>query len=593
MRWYARALLLLLLLSLSSAMAPRKRPAAGSNGASKRKKGKTAAVSDDDHSAASESAAEAARDSLSFYTTGSDTLLSMYDEYVQLVQPGKVLLTRHYDDAGFLVTDAVFAVVNSLPHRDGLLVEATFCGSTDKAPSDIQNITAGSDHVLFLQRYPVTSSLVASRPGLQPVHEWKPGFLDSLDESWISSGHRAKVRDAFKANKIKKLKDVVQSVPTTKRTSAFKSRFAKGCADPFPPLLPTAHTLAEDSESDASGMPGSQALSRLKKILTGEVDSKVAVAADDKPSGASKEAIIESLKAKLAALRMQKEVARSSKSKSHKAKTGGKKQELTLLQRLTQSASSGKNSSANNLDDISAAISGVTTGDPSSGSHALLPAAKHAKSDSGSDEDVTFNSTKKKKKKRHKKKKRRRSSSSGSNSRSSSRSSDSQQLFQNAGASSHGLANKIVDTSARKPGRLLKSTLQSMVHQLNPLAPNLESSRPAIVYQYLQRALVPSVKLSGNCQRELATIALASDLVLKGNLEGALEVLLQRFKSIESLNNGTLPPEAARNLEVIPKLEITSLSLDERNEAIALQRKWDKLGHNRSRSSPSPGRQHY
>jgi len=311
-------------------------------------------------------------------------------------------------------------------------------------------------------------------------------------------------------------------------------------------------------------------------------------------SSASKEAILESLKAKLAALKKQKDVSTSGKSKSHKSKTVAKKPELTLLQRLTQKASSSKSSSADHLDNISAAISGVTTGDPSAGLLALASGSKRANSDSGSDDEETIpKSSKKKKRKKHKKKKKHRSSSSGSSSRSSSRSSDSQQLFQSAGASSHGLANKIVDTSARKPGRLLKSTLQSMVHQLNPLAPKLESSRPAIVYQYLQRALVPSVKLSGNCQRELATIALASDLVLKGNLEGALEVLLQRFKSIESLNNGTLPPEAARNLEVIPNLEITSLSLDERNEAIALQRKWDKLGQNRARSSPSPGRQNY
>ena len=139
----------------------------------------------------------------------------------------------------------------------------------------------------------------------------------------------------------------------------------------------------------------------------------------------------------------------------------------------------------------------------------------------------------------------------------------------------------------------VKSTLQSMVHQLNPLAPKLQSSRPAIVYEYLQRALVPSVKLSGNSQRELATIALASDLVLKGNLEGALEVLLQRFKSIESVNTGALPPEAAQNLEIVPHLEISSLTLDERNEAIGLQRKWEKLGRDRSRTSPSPKRLQY
>ena len=129
-----------------------------------------------------------------------------------------------------------------------------------------------------------------------------------------------------------------------------------------------------------------------------------------------------------------------------------------------------------------------------------------------------------------------------------------------------------------------------MVKTLNPLAPKLKSCRPAIVYQYLQRALSPQVKLTADSQRELSTIAMASDMVLKGDLEGGLEVLLQRFKSIESSSNGMLAKDVAHNLELVPQLGVSSLTLAERNEAVNLQRKWAQLTDGHRRPSPSPHR---
>ena len=46
---------------------------------------------------------------------------------------------------------------------------------------------------------------------------------------------------------------------------------------------------------------------------------------------------------------------------------------------------------------------------------------------------------------------------------------------------------------------------------------------------------------------------------------------VQRFKSAESVAAGTLSGPVARNLEVIPQTEISSLGLSERNEAVALE----------------------
>ena len=393
--------LLLLLLSLTgeTAMPPRKRPgAAGSNGGPRAKKGKTAGASmkvlgkglrpnvsecsdsDPELSETDEEVAElpttmskngTLADNLAFFSSNLDSAQLLYDDYVQLVQPGKTLLTRHYDEDGFLVTDALFAVINSLPHRDGLLVEATFCGSLDKAPADLQNITAGSDHLLFLQRFALTSSLVAVRPGLQPVHEWKPGFLDSLDESWMSSGLRSKVRDAFRSANVKKLvEDKKETAASTRRPSALKNLLLKqktvpagkhavliDPADSFPPLPPPARPPDDEADKEVTGMPGSKALERLRKTLVGEVDSAEATAGEEHAAAKSKEAIIDSLKAKLAAVRKQKDVTAAGKSKGQTSKSNSKKPELSLLQRLTRDASSGKGSSGGNLTGISSAIS--------------------------------------------------------------------------------------------------------------------------------------------------------------------------------------------------------------------------------------------
>ena len=94
--------------------------------------------------------------------------------------------------------------------------------------------------------------------------------------------------------------------------------------------------------------------------------------------------------------------------------------------------------------------------------------------------------------------------------------------------------------------------------------------------------------MSTDSQRELSTLALASDQVLQGNLEGALEILLQRFKSIESSTAGVLSKDVAHNLELFPQLGVSSLSLAERNEAASFQRKGMKFYSEGWRNSSSP-----
>ena len=129
-----------------------------------------------------------------------------------------------------------------------------------------------------------------------------------------------------------------------------------------------------------------------------------------------------------------------------------------------------------------------------------------------------------------------------------------------------------------------------MVTSLNPLAPKLKARRPAVVFQYLQKALGPQVRMNPATHRELATLALAADKILTGDLEAALEILLQRFKAVESVASGVLAPIVAANLEVIPDTRVSSLSLSERTEAVALNGRWRKMQPAVEDRKPSPAR---
>ena len=115
-----------------------------------------------------------------------------------------------------------------------------------------------------------------------------------------------------------------------------------------------------------------------------------------------------------------------------------------------------------------------------------------------------------------------------------------------------------------------------MWEQLKPGEPMKGGQRtPPIVMAYLRDQL-KSKELKGRNLVELTTIGLAADHMLKGELEQAVELLLQRFKSVEALATGSLPSEASRFLELIPPQTGSCLIDEEREEAIALQKSWKK-----------------
>ena len=99
--------------------------------------------------------------------------------------------------------------------------------------------------------------------------------------------------------------------------------------------------------------------------------------------------------------------------------------------------------------------------------------------------------------------------------------------------------------------------------------------------------------MDGRNQKELTTIALASDHILRGNLERGLDVLAQRFKRVEAQATGVMDGAIAERLEITPRLEVSSLSPAEREEAIDLEQRWQRYQRKDGHPSRSPSRTNY
>ena len=111
---------------------------------------------------------------------------------------------------------------------------------------------------------------------------------------------------------------------------------------------------------------------------------------------------------------------------------------------------------------------------------------------------------------------------------------------------------------------------------------------PPVLNQFLQQAMIAHGQLEGRNLRELQTIALAEDAILQGKLEEGMEILLQRWKRVEAVATGVLPPKAAEHLELLPPTRPTSLSLSEREECAELSKRWTAYGEQAHPRSSSP-----
>ena len=166
--------------------------------------------------------------------------------------------------------------------------------------------------------------------------------------------------------------------------------------------------------------------------------------------------------------------------------------------------------------------------------------------------------SKKKKRKRKKKRsrhRRRRSSSRRSSSSSSYSSDRSQSSFRFASGGSVGHENAIRETSLRKPGLLLKQGLQQMEKLVNPSVgtPGGEKvpTLPPSAHKYLTTLVhvAQKMNLGRRDRQELQTLAQCLDCLAMGRLAPLGDMLMQRFKAVETA-------VATKSWEIAPHMEL-------------------------------------
>eukprot|EP00971_Amphidinium_carterae_P338032 6475188-Amphidinium_carterae.1 len=130
------------------------------------------------------------------------------------------------------------------------------------------------------------------------------------------------------------------------------------------------------------------------------------------------------------------------------------------------------------------------------------------------------------------------------------------------------------------PGKLMQMTLNKMHSYLHlkGVGGNQEKGLIPVVTTYMTGVLQPACgsNLSMRNARELLTIAKAVDLIIVGKLSEACDVLLQRFKSVETAaTEGSWG--LSTHLELLPEMRVSSLGTGERSVAMAAERHDAKL----------------
>ena len=162
----------------------------------------------------------------------------------------------------------------------------------------------------------------------------------------------------------------------------------------------------------------------------------------------------------------------------------------------------------------------------------------------------------------------------------SSSGSDSNELDFRAGRRyGAGQENAIQRMALTKPGKLLKSGLKQMYRLTNPSSVVSAADIPEIpatAVNYLHTIVEQTQRqhLSTRDARELKTLATAVDLLARGQLSSVGDLLMQRFKSIETSVRDQ-HWDVARQQELIPEEDYGASSLREHELAakMALRRK--------------------
>ena len=179
-----------------------------------------------------------------------------------------------------------------------------------------------------------------------------------------------------------------------------------------------------------------------------------------------------------------------------------------------------------------------------------------------------------KRKKRHKKNRRRHHSSSTSTSSDSQE--DDEAVFHFASSREAGHENAIQDMARRKPGKLLKQGMRLMALHCDPsrtLTGGSDGAKelPPAAMQYLRQVLeaTSQVKLGRRDSREMETLATCLDHLVTGRLDTLGDVLIQRFKAVETSTRDQSWLLASQQ-ELIPSKEL-GVSTARETEAAAKQ----------------------
>eukprot|EP00971_Amphidinium_carterae_P069241 1370143-Amphidinium_carterae.1 len=135
--------------------------------------------------------------------------------------------------------------------------------------------------------------------------------------------------------------------------------------------------------------------------------------------------------------------------------------------------------------------------------------------------------------------------------------------------------NRIARVAEEKPGHLSRETLKKMRSYLSLKDESTGSQgedpwRP-VVTSYLNTILLPSTDVSLRNVRELVTIARCADCLLRGQIHQSLDVMLQRFKAVETAHFEASWSQA-KHLELIPDSRVSAVPARERRAAAASER---------------------
>lgn len=172
--------------------------------------------------------------------------------------------------------------------------------------------------------------------------------------------------------------------------------------------------------------------------------------------------------------------------------------------------------------------------------------------------------------KRHKSRKKRRKAKEMHIDEDSSQVSSSEGSSEESGflrSKTSGGMNPIQEKARRSPGKLLQGTLKEMSEFLVTRQGSEQDDEELVpvVMSYLTSVLIPSQGQMGMRNTgELRNLAKALDMIIKGNVLGAADVLVQRFKSVESVATGSTWSQAKHH-ELVANDRISCVSTRERD----------------------------